>query len=82
MKLSETFATLTEAIANLNSRGVSGAVTFILKDGSYSGSETFPIVINQVVGGSSTNTVTIKPDAGIAATISGSSHSIIKTLWC
>ncbi len=68
----EVFSTLTAAISALNNRGVNGPVTFVLKDTKYSASETFPLTINPVTGGSATNTVTIKPFTGLTDTIIGS----------
>ncbi len=65
------YGTLTAAINDLNNRGVSGAVTFSLVDGTYP-SETYPIVINAVSGANATNTITIKPAAGITPVISSS----------
>ena len=46
-----------------------------MKDASYSASETFPLNIDSVKGGSVTNTVTIKPFTGVTATISGAAAS-------
>ncbi|MCK5147570.1 hypothetical protein KAR48_12505 [bacterium] len=78
----QTYATLTAAVADINSNGVSGAVVFELTDASYTTSETFPITINEISGASSTNTITIKPASGVTAEISGNSGgdntSIIK----
>ncbi|MCK5147571.1 hypothetical protein KAR48_12510 [bacterium] len=78
----QTYATLTAAVADLNSNGVSGAVVFELTDASYTTSETFPITINEITGASSTNTITIKPASGVTTEISGDSGgdntSIIK----
>ena len=71
------YPTLTAAITSLNDVGVRGAVTFNLLDATYSTSETFPIVVNQAEGISSTNTVTIKPATGVNSTITGSSTSSI-----
>ncbi len=72
------YATLTAAVAALNSEYVTGPVTFSLLDATYAG-ETFPIVINANSGASATNTITIKPASGVTATISGSSAvAIIK----
>jgi hypothetical protein len=71
------FTKLTTAIADLNLRGVSGAVTFALQSDYTSATETFPLTINAVTGASVTNTVTIKPAATVTATISGSSSSSI-----
>ncbi len=72
------FVTITEAVNALNVLGVSAPVTFNLTNANYSSAETFPIVINQADGVSSTNTVTFKPAALNSATISGSATSIIK----
>ena len=40
------YATLTAAVADLNSKFVAGPVVFNLLDATYAGSETFPIMIN------------------------------------
>lgn len=69
------FNTLTAAVNKYNSSCLSGPVTFILTDATYSGSETFPIVINANVDASATNTFTIKPALGVSPTITGSSAS-------
>jgi hypothetical protein len=71
------FTKLTTAIADLNSRGVSGSVTFALQSDYSSATETFPLTINAITGASGTNTITIKPAATVTATISGSSSSSI-----
>ena len=77
----QTYTTLTAAIADLNSLGVSAATTVVLKDATYTTpGETFPITIGVVPGASATNTITIKPDTGIMPTISGSSASCIINL--
>jgi hypothetical protein len=70
------WATITAAIDVLNSGGITAPVRFILTDATYS-SETLPITINQFTGGSSTNTVTIKPNPGVTPIITGSSTSAI-----
>lgn len=82
VEASETFATLTEAVANLNLRGVSGWVQFNLKDAAYNTGtgETFPIVINNFAGASSSNTVTIKPASGVSSVITGSTSSSVIAL--
>lgn len=69
------YATITAAVADLNALGVSGWVNFLLTDASYSSGETFPITIDiaSPFQPTSSNTVTIKPDAGVATLISGSS---------
>ncbi|MET0753838.1 MAG: hypothetical protein ABWZ66_10715 [Pyrinomonadaceae bacterium] len=73
------YATLTAAVAALNAAEVTAPVTFTLTDATY-GAETLPITINANSGSSSTNTVTIKPAASIAPTISGSSASCVINL--
>lgn len=65
------FPTLTAAVNAYNTSCLSGPVTFLLKDATYP-SETFPIVIGNPVA-SAINTLTIKPNVGITATISGAS---------
>jgi hypothetical protein len=71
------FTNLTNAITDLNSRGVSGAVIFALQSDYSSSGETFPLSIDQITGASGTNTITIKPAATVTASISGASTSSI-----
>src|SRR6185436_8303588 len=76
----QTYVTLTEAVADINHRGVSGAVTLNLTDATYidktaGGNEMFPIVFGPVAGTSATNTVTITGNAAdlrYAGSIAGS----------
>jgi trimeric autotransporter adhesin len=65
------YPTITSAIADAELRGVGGAVRFLLVDATYP-SETFPIVIGEINGVSSTNTITLSPDVGVTSTIEGS----------
>jgi hypothetical protein len=74
------YTTLTAAVNDLNLLGISGSVNFILTDATYP-SETFPIIIGPVSGSSPTKTVTIKPNTGVSATISGSSTTGIMVLY-
>jgi hypothetical protein len=74
------FTTLTAAVAAANTYGICGPTVFSLTDATYSTSETFPITINQLVGSSSTNTLTIKPASGVTATISGSNTASLINL--
>ena len=77
------YPTITAAVADYNTKSQTGPVTFILDDPNYSAGETFPIVINQNSGSSSSNTLTIKPGTGVNSTISGSSTtSIFKLNGC
>jgi hypothetical protein len=80
--VSGVYPTITAAVADLNTLGVSAAVTFTLTDATYNttSGETFPILITPVIGGSATKTVTIKPKALNTATITGSSTTGIIVL--
>jgi hypothetical protein len=62
----QTYVTITSAMDDIKSLGVSGPVVFTLKDALYNSTsgEVFPIVFNSYLGSSSTNTVTIRPDFG------------------
>jgi hypothetical protein len=68
------FTTITAAVNHLNANGVSGPVTFLLKDAAYNNTtgEVFPITITQFTGTSAINTVTFKPYADVNTTILGS----------
>lgn len=68
------FTTITSAVTAIKAAGISGPVTFILKDALYTnpqsgGGETFPIEITAISGASATNTITFKPDAGVNSKI-------------
>lgn len=71
------YPTLTAAVADFNAAPIEGPVTFSLLDATYP-SETFPITINANAGSSAANTLTIKPAAGVNATISGSAPVLVK----
>ncbi len=71
------YPTLTAAVADFNAAPIEGPVTFNLLDETYP-SETFPITINANAGSSAANTLTIKPAAGVNATISGSAPVLVK----
>lgn len=68
------FNTLTAAVNRINAVGVSGPVTFLLNDNTYSNAtgEVFPIRITQFSGTGTGNTLRIKPNAGKNVTISAS----------
>jgi hypothetical protein len=70
------YTTLTAAVADYNTKCMTGPVTFSLTDATYP-SETFPITINQNADASAVNTLTIKPAVGIVPTISGSTITAI-----
>ncbi len=64
------YPTITEAVNDLNLRGIDGPVTFLLVDSDYP-NETYPIAIGEVTGSNSTNTITFKPGTGIVTQIPG-----------
>ncbi len=64
------YPTLTAAVNAYNTACITGPVLFSLIDANYP-SETFPISINANPYASSVNTLTIKPAAGVTATITG-----------
>ncbi|MBW7856692.1 MAG: T9SS type A sorting domain-containing protein [Ignavibacteria bacterium] len=65
------YATITAAVADANTMGVSGPTRFLLLDATYP-SETFPIIFDNVPGTSAVNTLTLLPAAGVTTLISGS----------
>ncbi|MCB9184413.1 MAG: lamin tail domain-containing protein [Flavobacteriales bacterium] len=72
--IGQTFETLSEAVAQLNLRGVNGPVTLNLTDALYDptpagGSNFFPIMLGPVSGASAVNTITITK-SGAPAVIS------------
>jgi subtilisin-like proprotein convertase family protein len=68
------FATITEAVASYNTNTcLTGPVTFLLTDATYSTGETYPIVINNNPLANATATLTIKPATGVAAAITSAS---------
>ena len=71
------YATITDAVNAYNTSCISGAVVFQLMDATYP-SETFPIVINNNVAASASNTLTIRPAAGVSPTITGSAAAIFR----
>ena len=74
------YPTLTAAIAAVQSGGLGGPVVLELNNAYISSSEpAFPIVIPVIPCASAVNTLTIRPGAGVTASITGSSStSVIK----
>lgn len=69
------YPTITAALGDLKLRGISDAVTLTLLDTLYS-NETLPIVMSDIAGTSASNTITIKPSAGVNSVISSSINNI------
>ncbi|MBC7384306.1 MAG: T9SS type A sorting domain-containing protein [Bacteroidia bacterium] len=79
-KTSPNYTTLTNALSDISSKEINGTITLNI-DADYDPTlETaFPVIINELLGASSINTVTIKPKTGVTKTITGNSAtSIIK----
>ncbi|MBW6460747.1 MAG: T9SS type A sorting domain-containing protein, partial [Bacteroidales bacterium] len=74
----QTYATLTDAFADLNLKEITCPVTLTLTDADYSTNETFPLEISAMAGASEMNTVTIKPAPGVSPVISGTATAIFK----
>ncbi|HEX8268975.1 MAG TPA: hypothetical protein VF581_03710 [Flavobacterium sp.] len=68
------YKTITTAVAKLQAVGMSGPVTFLLNDASYTNAsgEAFPITISPITGSSPANTFTIKPNIGKTVAITAS----------
>ena len=62
------YTSLSDAVTDLNNKGVDGPVTFLLNETSYS-LGTNPLTINKIYGASAENTVTIKPYIDVSTTI-------------
>lgn len=69
------YPTLTAAIADLSACSISQPTLLSINSSYTSSSETFPIIIPNITGSSTTNTVTIKPASGVTTSISGASAS-------
>lgn len=70
--IGQTYPNLTEAVCDIQQRGISGAVTLNLVDAVYDtsaagGQNMFPIIIGPVTGTSGSNTITISKTSGTAA---------------
>lgn len=74
------FTTINAAVQQLDSLGVSGPVTFWIRNGTY----PEVLFIDSVIGASATNTITFRSESGdsSAVIINGTTNSVVdKTLW-
>jgi len=71
----QTYPTITAAANDLSTLGVSGPVTFLLTDNTYNSAsgEVFPITFPAYVGASAINTVTLKPNTSVTASVTANS---------
>ena len=76
------YSTLTAAVNTYNTACLAGNVTFLLTDPSYSTSETFPIIIGNNPNAGPSATLTIKPQPGVAVTVTGTTTvaAVVKLL--
>lgn len=70
----QTYGSLDRAVADINHRGIAGAVTLSLTDANYdmtpaNGDNIFPVVFGPVAGSSTINTVTVQPAGASPATL-------------
>ena len=72
------YPTITEAVNDLNLRGIAGPVTFQFVDTDYP-NETYPIAVFDVSGASATNTIIFKPGTGIVTQIPGATDQLTST---
>lgn len=75
------FNTISNAITRLNAVGISCSVVFELEDVLYASSESFPIVINEILGAGPAATFTLQPKTGVQPVISGNSSLGIFRLY-
>ncbi|MBK7967116.1 MAG: hypothetical protein IPK10_18820 [Bacteroidetes bacterium] len=75
------FNSISNATARLNAVGISCSVVFELEDVLYASSESFPIVINEILGAGPSATFTLQPKAGVQPVISGNSSLGIIRLY-
>jgi hypothetical protein len=80
-QIAPNYTTLTAAFTDLNSKAITCPVVLELQSDYASASETYPLILNANGGSSAVNTITIKPAAGVNATISGSSATSILKLY-
>ncbi len=77
------YPNLYTAVNDLKGHFLNCPVTFLLNSDYSSASETWPIVIPVLPGSSATNTLTIKPNTGVTASVSGSmAGALIRILNC
>ncbi|GMU88227.1 MAG: hypothetical protein AMXMBFR49_04350 [Chlorobiota bacterium] len=69
------YGTLTAALADINTQGLSGPAILELQTGYVSTSETFPIVFSNFAGLSATNTLTVRPVTGATGLSISSSNT-------
>ena len=72
----QTYPNLSEAVADMNMRGITGPVTLNLTDTNYdygtaNGGNLFPILLGPVAGNSSANTITVEKSSGVATLTAG-----------
>jgi GEVED domain/Fibronectin type III domain len=75
-----TFPSLSAAFGDLNACTIGGAYIFELQQTYTSSSEIFPITINNNAGSSATNSIIIRPEAGVTTPVNVGSSSVVFSL--
>ncbi len=73
---SPNFATISDAVAELNNYGICGPVVFDIRNGTY----TEKLVFNEIAGASATNTITFKSESNNKTAVTISSAATSSTL--
>ncbi|CAN5635886.1 hypothetical protein BH11BAC1_BH11BAC1_16390 [soil metagenome] len=81
--IGQTYPSLTQAVAEINHRGITGPVTLNLTDAQYdtsiaNGSNIFPILVGEIVGLSAVNTLTISK-IGAPATLAYRGSPVVQS---
>ncbi len=74
------YTTLTDALVILNGCGITQPTTLELQSNYVSTSEAFPISLGSITGASATNTITIRPAAGVSSSLTISSSNATGTI--
>ncbi|MCX6303735.1 MAG: T9SS type A sorting domain-containing protein [Bacteroidetes bacterium] len=74
------YPTLTAAINDINTEGITCSTVLELTDNTYL-NETYPIIINPIAGASATTTLTIRPAAGATPLLSCSYLGVSPNPW-
>jgi hypothetical protein len=76
-KTAPNYPSLTAAMADLTERQVQGNVSLLLDTDYSSALETFPIVFPPFIADNPAHTITIKPNTGVSATITGNNAQML-----
>lgn len=75
-----TYINIGQAFNDINSKTILGAINLIITADYSSTQDSFPLILNSNPGSNATNSITLKPDNGVNASITGTSISSILML--